>query len=223
MQCQRDVRCRYYEAAMSSPLKTTVYTVGHSNQTMEAFTALLIQSGVSAIADVRSVPYSRYNPQFNREALERSLRDHGISYVYLGKELGARSDDPSCYKDGQVQFPMVARTPLFRLGIDRVILGSTQYRIALMCAEKDPLNCHRSLLVSRDLNDRGVDVVHILSDGQTESYDASMSRLMDEVGVPEEDLYLARQDLIAAAIAKKAGQVAYEDETLAVDADRDTP
>ena len=143
-------------------MEPTVFTIGHSNHRLERFLELLKLHSITAVGDVRSSPYSRYNPQFNREPLDRDLGDVGIAYVYLGKELGARSEDPACYESGRVQYNR-ARTELFQGGLDRVQAGMKNYRLALMCAEKEPLGCHRTILVSRHLSARGVHVTHILA------------------------------------------------------------
>src|SRR5437870_5320444 len=97
-----------------------VLTIGHSTHSMDAFIALLRQHGVTALADVRSAPFSRFNPQFNKEALKHSLKAHGIKYVFLGRELGARSPDRACYENGRVQYARLARTESFHAGLDRV-------------------------------------------------------------------------------------------------------
>ena len=129
----------------------TVFTVGHSTHALDDFLALLLRHGITAIADVRSSPYSRMNPQFNRETLHAALKGAGIAYVFLGAELGARSRDPDCYEDGKVQYDRLARTAAFQRGLARVQQGAAQYRLALMCAEKEPLDCHRTILVARHL------------------------------------------------------------------------
>src|SRR4051812_3181206 len=121
---------------MSNPI--TVYTVGHSTHTIEKFLDLLERNGVTAIADVRSSPFSRHNPQFNKDALSAELKKRGITYVFVGKELGARSDDPSCYEGGKVRYARLAQTSIFKAGIDRMLTGAQKYRVALMCAEKEP-------------------------------------------------------------------------------------
>jgi uncharacterized protein (DUF488 family) len=195
-----------------------VFTIGHSNHPINAFVILLQQHGVTALADVRSAPYSRFAPQFNREALERSLKAHSIKYVFLGRELGARPDDRSCYENGRVQYERLARTDLFRSGLERVIRGASHYRIALMCAEKEPLECHRTLLVARALDELGVAVGHVLADGRLELHDDAMLRLLDMVGLPPEDLFRSRRELIAQAIAKQEERVAYVDEKLIAEA-----
>ena len=200
-----------------STLTNPVFTVGHSTHPIEAFLALLTQHGVTALADVRSTPYSRTNPQFNQETLERHLKEHGIKYVFLGAELGARSNDLTCYEHGRVQYARLARTDLFRAGIDRVIRGTNEYRIALMCAEKEPLDCHRTILVARTLSDLGVVVQHILADGRLESHDATMERLLRVVGLPDHELFRSRDQLIADALFRQEQKVAYVDEKLARD------
>lgn len=192
-----------------------VFTIGHSTHTLEAFVALLHRYGVTVVADVRSTPYSRTNPQFSKEALDHGLKTHGIAYVFLGRELGARSDDPSCYENGRVQYSRLAQSPLFRRGLDRVMRGLRNHRIALMCAEKEPLECHRTLLVARALDERGVPVQHILADSRLESHADAMERLLDVTGVPHQDLFRSRQDLIAEALARQEERVAYVDPALA--------
>jgi len=193
----------------------SVYTIGHSTHSAEVFLALLRQHGVEAVADVRSSPFSRFNPQFNRELLEQFLKANGIRYVFLGKELGARSEDRSCYLDGRVQYGRLAQTPLFQSGLDRVLQGAAKYRVALMCAEKEPLECHRTLLVARALAERGQPVLHIHADGHLESHEAAMERLLDVTGLPKEDLFRSRQELLAEALARQEQQVAYVDEAQA--------
>lgn len=201
----------------------SVLTVGHSNHLIKTFITLLQQHGVSALADVRSAPYSRFVPQFNQEVLKRSLNTYGIKYVFLGRELGARPDDRSCYENGRVQYARLAQTDMFRSGIDRVVRGANDYRVALMCAEKEPLECHRALLVARALDDLGITVEHILPDGRRESHSDAMLRLLKVVRFPSEDLFRSRQELIALALAQQEERIAYVDEKLAVETTGDTP
>ncbi len=194
--------------------KIEVLTIGHSTHAFQRFADLLSAHGVTAIADVRSAPYSRYQPEFNRELLHRSLADTGIAYVFLGTELGARPNDPSLYEDGRVQFDRVAATERFHDGLDRVLQGATRYRLALMCAEKEPLDCHRTLLVGRELEARGVLISHILVDGQLEPSLVAMSRLLRLFKLPEEDLFRTRDDLVAEACRQQSKRIAYVDRDL---------
>jgi uncharacterized protein (DUF488 family) len=200
-----------------------VFTIGHSTHSPEAFASLLRLHGVTAVADVRSSPYSRFNPQFNKDALERDLKAHGVRYVFLGRELGARSEDPSCYERGRVQYSRLARTELFRSGVERVLRGASDYRVALMCAEKEPLECHRTLLIARALKELGVAVYHILADGRAEPYDESMARLLDIVGLPRTDMFRSRDELIAEALSRQEERVAWVDPKQTAEAARETP
>jgi uncharacterized protein (DUF488 family) len=203
--------------------KLSVLTIGHSNHSIEAFLALLHAHDVTALADVRSVPFSRFAPQFNRDALEASLRADGVKYVFLGRELGGRSNDPSCYANGRVQYARLAATNLFAKGIDRIFKGASEHRIALMCAEKDPLDCHRTILVSRALVERDIAVGHILSDGRLEAHGDAMIRLLDSFGLPRDDLFRSRNELIAEALAKQEERVAYIDEGLSNESTEKVP
>lgn len=187
-----------------------IRTVGHSTHSIERFIQLLQQNGVTALADVRSAPYSRFNPQFNREPLRAALKCAEIEYVFLGRELGARSDDPLCYENGMVVYDRLAATALFQRGLDRLVEGARRYDIALVCAEKDPLLCHRTILVSRQLILRGVSVEHILGDGSIETHDAALSRLVRLLGLPERDLFRSRASLIAEAYERQGTAIAYQ-------------
>lgn len=198
-----------------------VFTIGHSTRSIEAFVELLRQHGVTALADVRSIPHSRFNPQFNKDTLKRSLRSYGIEYVFLGRELGARTDDQSCYENGRVQYARLARTGLFRSGLERVMNGAHKHHIALMCAEKEPLECHRTLLVARALVERGVTVDHILADGRLESHKEALVRLLSIVGLPRDDLFRSRDELIADALMRQEERIAFVDEKQSTDAGGD--
>jgi uncharacterized protein (DUF488 family) len=186
---------------------------------LENFVGLLCQHGVTAVADVRSVPYSRFQPQFNRETLMGALKERGITYVFLGKELGARSDDKTCYENGRVQYRRLVKTDAFRSGLERVRMGSENHRIALMCAEREPLECHRTLLVGRELMAAGIPVVHIHADGHLESHEDAVWRLIKLVGLPEEDLFRSQAELIEKAYAAQEERVAYVNEHFVPEAD----
>src|SRR5580693_951112 len=138
-------------------MRKTLFTIGHSTHSLEHFVNLLTKHVVQAVADVRSVPYSRRNSQFNRKPLMQHLQASGIAYVFLGKELGARSNNPACYVDRKVQYNYLAEEPEFREGIGRLEKGIDAFRVALMCAERDPLTCHRTLLVCRKLRSRDLE------------------------------------------------------------------
>src|SRR5579875_850296 len=162
-----------------------VFTIGYANRSIEQFIALLRDNSITAVADVRSIPFSRSSPEFNKDSLKQSLDHVGVAYVFLGKELGARTEDAECYSFGRVEYDRLAATSLFQAGLDRIQRGSLTRRIALMCAEKEPFDCHRCILVGRHLSERGLRIVHILGDGQLEEHSATMRRLMQFLRVSD--------------------------------------
>jgi uncharacterized protein (DUF488 family) len=164
--------------AMVESKGNILYTIGHSNHKIEDFINLLKRCGVTCVADVRTAPYSRYCPQFNKDALAAALQADGIAYMFLGKELGGRPGDPSCYENGCVDFQRLAEREEFKQGIERLVADVSKYRIALMCAEKDPLECHRTILISRHLKKHSIHIKHILTDGGIEDHTEAERRLI---------------------------------------------
>ena len=144
----------------------TVWTVGHSNHTVEKLIELLQQHRIDVVADVRTSPYSAYSTQFNKDELQLSLAAAGIRYVFLGAELGGRPSDPAMYDDdGRVRYDLVSASSTYLDGIERLVRGVEQYRVALLCGEEDPISCHRRRLVGRTLIERGLLLEHIRGDG----------------------------------------------------------
>ena len=131
--------------------QATIFSIGHSNHSIDKFLSLLESSDINMVVDVRSAPFSRMFPQFNQETLKKSLSEASIGYLFLGEQIGGRSNDPDDYQDGQVLYKALANKEAFKTGIERLKEGSAKYRIALMCSEKEPLDCHRTLLVSQAL------------------------------------------------------------------------
>jgi uncharacterized protein (DUF488 family) len=190
-------------------LAAEVFTIGHSVHSQERFGALLRGAGVTAIADVRSAPYSRRHPQFNRETLRAALQAEGIAYVFLGRELGGRPSGPQFYTAGVADYEKMAQSPAFREGLDRIIDGARTYRVALMCSERDPLHCHRCLLVSRALAEQGVRVSHILDDGSRVGHAEIEDRLLDVASQDTADLFASRPERLAAAYREYGRKVAF--------------
>jgi uncharacterized protein (DUF488 family) len=148
----------------------TIFSIGHSNQSIEAFLALLRQYQIQVLVDVRSSPYSRYVPQFNSVPLAVAVRQVGIRYMFMGKELGGRPDGGEFYDtDGHVLYNRVAEASFFLDGINRLKKGGRTYRVAIMCSEEDPTVCHRHLLIGRVLAKQGVDLRHIRGDGHMQT------------------------------------------------------
>jgi uncharacterized protein (DUF488 family) len=186
-----------------------VWTIGHSTHPLESFLALLATHQIDAIGDVRSEPFSARRPEYSRESLRTTLAARGIAYVFLGRELGARPRDDAMYADGRVQFDRLARTPRFEEGIVRVQKGLSGYRLALLCAEGDPLLCHRSLLIAPALVAEGVEVMHIRPDGRLESQAEAMERLLELHHLPPRDVFGEQTELLELATSRQEGRIAF--------------
>ena len=209
---------------MNDAATNPIFTIGHSNMDALAFVKLLQQHKIQTVADVRSSPYSQYTPQFNREVLQATLKQAGISYVFLGDELGARRSEREVYENGQAVYERIAETPLFKSGLERVLSGAKKFRIALMCAEKDPLTCHRTILVCRNLKQRApnilsaesaakLEIQHIHSDGHLESQAEAEKRLLVTLKFPTEDFFRSQQEILDEAYALQGKKIAFTEET----------
>jgi uncharacterized protein (DUF488 family) len=181
-----DARC---EKQMRSAPNTDgsavrLVSVGHSNHEWPAFVALLRRAGVTALADVRSSPYSGRYPYFNREPLASGLRNEGIAYVFLGDLLGGRPGQPSLYDDdGRVNYERVRQTEAFQRGLEQLTHGLNGNTVAFLCSEEDPLQCHRGLMIAPALSERGLPPHHLRKDGSLESNAQMEHRLLRETGV----------------------------------------
>lgn len=188
----------------------TILTIGHSRHPLERFVALLEGEGATAVADVRSAPVSRFSPQFNKNALAASLAAQDIGYAFLGKELGGRPERPEMYTEGVADYERMAATPEFRSGITRLLEGAQRERVALMCSEADPLDCHRCLLVARALAEAGVNIGHILASGGIMPHAEVEERLLQLANLAEPGLLpSSRDERLAEAYRARARKVAY--------------
>lgn len=190
----------------------TLYTIGYGNTLIETFISLLEVNNIEFICDVRSYPYGGYIPDYSRDKLEETLKKINIQYLFLGKELGGRFDDPSCYINNQVDYDLVAKTALFKEGIQRIISGTKKFTIALMCAEKDPINCHRSLLITRHITSRHNKIMHIHHDGKLETHNEFEIRLQNLSGVENMPLFEdeeSKKETLHNAYKKHSKKVAY--------------
>lgn len=159
------------------PDERRVWTIGHSNHAIDTLLELLRRHRIEALFDVRSYPTSKFARQFDRRALERSVSEAGLAYVFLGRELGGRPSGAQFYDaDGRVDYRRVARSDPFRRGIGELGERAARSRVAILCAEEDPLHCHRRRLVGRVLVERGMGVEHIRGDGSVEAEAAVAAR-----------------------------------------------
>ena len=186
-----------------------IYSVGHSNYGADKFAEILRSFSIEVVVDVRSAPYSRYCPQFNKETIEQLLRDSGIKYLFLGNELGARPTDRTSYANGRVSFDELRSSECFRQGIYRLLDGVNKSNVAMMCSEKEPINCHRAILISRILSEKGISVRHILNETETLAHKDLEAMLLKKFKVEEtlfdtpssirsdiEEVYKKQEDLI---------------------------
>lgn len=148
----------------------SIYTIGHSNHTLDAFLDLLRLHRIEVLIDTRSAPYSRFAPQFNKDALKAAVLGQGMRYGFYGRELGGRPEGDEFYDaQGHVLYGEVEKSPPFQEGLARLMGGAANCRVALLCSEEDPNVCHRRLLVTRILDGVGIEVAHIRGDGRLES------------------------------------------------------
>ena len=155
-----------------------IKTIGHSNHPIERFVALLKAGGVERLVDVRSTPWSRRHPQFGRDKLAKSLAEAGIAYVHEGAALGGKPE-------GGAGYDQLAARPEFKSALDRVIDGASETTQCLMCAEKEPLDCHRTVLVSRRLAERGVAIEHLLADGSMRPHHEVEETVLGKEAAPD--------------------------------------
>jgi uncharacterized protein (DUF488 family) len=142
-----------------------IYTVGHSTHSWEDFLKLLAAHDIEVVADVRSKPYSRFNPQFNRDALASGLEEAGRRYLFLGKELGGKPQDPDRPLADELVWEYIRSRPQFKEGLTKLLGEARHAKVCLLCAEADPARCHRGQLLAPELEGQGVEVRHILADG----------------------------------------------------------
>ena len=199
-----------------------LFTVGHSILDFENFAALLKDHAVQLVADVRSLPQSARLPHFSQPAFENLLRAEGLDYLFLGEELGGRPDDPDAYRpDGVVDFTVRRKSYAFRAGLERLQNELPGRSVAMMCAEEDPLECHRFLMVCPELTKLGVFPLHIRKGSQIETQETAENRLLASTGfegIAANTLFPeARTDALENAYRLQAERFAYRVKPLALD------
>lgn len=182
-----------------------IFTIGYGGRSLDDFLSLLEQFQVEYLVDVRSKPYSKFQPEFSAEALKRRLREAGIRYVFMGDRLGGRPDIPSCYTpDGRIDYTKLAGKEFYLNGINRLHKAwKGGHRIVLMCSEKKPEDCHRSKLIGRTLTEANIEVLHIDEEGKLLTQQAVMLRLTngqlplfgnDDIGQTSRKSYLDKNN-----------------------------
>lgn len=190
-------------------MKDLIYTIGYSSFNIEDFINTVKSYNITAIVDVRSSPYSKFKPEFNREKFKESLKENNIEYVFLGQECGARIEAAECYKDGRVDFSLVSNNAKFISGLSRIKNGMKNYTIALMCAEKDPLVCHRTILISRNLIKHNIIIKHILDSLTYESHKDVERRLLKKYKLDQPEMFRSEQQRLDDAYERQGKKIAY--------------
>lgn len=164
----------------SSTLPIPIYTIGYGERTLAAFIALLQRYRIAYLVDVRTAPYSRFKPEFSKTQLVEALRQAEIKYIFMGDQLGGRPTDPACYTEGYVDYEKVAATVAYQQGLVRLRTAFIQQqRIALMCSEGRPEQCHRSKLIGESLTQQTIPIVHIDEADEEQSQASIIARLTD--------------------------------------------
>ncbi|HVY13065.1 MAG TPA: DUF488 domain-containing protein [Alphaproteobacteria bacterium] len=187
-----------------------LYTIGHSNHSFEAFLKLLQAEGVEAVADVRSMPMSRFNPQFNQKNLRQALQDAGLHYLFFGDSLGGHPRGPSGERFAHVPYDERVKMEGFQQGLQRLKTLAKEKRVAAMCAEKHPLNCHRALLVARALAEEDFPIRHILAGGTLITQEDLENALLRWTGQATPDLFFNRAQALSQAYRQRKGMGTYK-------------
>ena len=196
---------------MEAPKANPIHTVGHSNMSAEELVGMLKQRGITQVIDVRSTPYSRYVPHFNRDNIRATLERNGTGYTHMGDALGGRPQDDRLYdRDGRANYELMAQEKTFQDRVRQMEEMTEDSHILLMCTEADPMRCHRTLLVSQELASRGADIIHLMRDGQQESHEETMEKLLELWKfLRDGDTGMTRRQLIKEAVRNQAAEVAY--------------
>lgn len=187
-----------------------IYTIGYSSYTRSSLIKTLYKHDVKAVIDVRSSPFSSIYKDFNRSPLKAELNQKNIYYVFLGAECGARVEDRSCHTNGKVDFQKVNKLPSFKKGITRILSGSEIFNVTLFCAEKDPITCHRMILVCRELAKYDVEIKHILPNCDIESHDEAEARLLAKLGLNQMHFFKSKEEVLEEGYKIQGEKIAYD-------------
>ena len=204
-------------------LSKCIFTVGYSgyHQDLRRFLSDLRTHGINVVVDVRTSPYSKYTAEFNRETISAFLKANGLKYVFMGHELGARPRDESCYVNGVVDYDRIRAAGFFQEGLTRIMEGIKKgYTISLMCAEKDPICCHRNILVAHSLSHHGIAIKHLIQlvpgePAVAEEAVDTESRLLEECDMDQlaqGDFFMTNEERIEKAYRARFKEIAYRED-----------
>jgi len=191
-----------------------IFTIGYSGTEIDGFLDKLAMNKIDVVCDVRSTPYSIYKPDFSRREFRKHLNSASIKYAFFGEQLGARPKDRSVYVRGQAKYDKIAETAYFTEGLERLREGSKKLNLALVCSEKDPIDCHRACLVCHNLEDMRERIFHIHTNGELEKQDQFEKRLVDLHKLTPSPLFQRSGDweiAVSEAYKKQASCIAYRE------------
>ena len=200
-----------------------LFTIGHTNHSREDFLKLLKQHEITYLLDVRSTPFSQYTSQYNKDVISEFLQKSGITYCHMGKFFGARPEDKSLYtKENYLDFEKMRASELFKKGFDNVMKGLADgNNIVLMCTEKDPMDCHRAIMVARGFELQGIDANHILPDGKLQTQKELDARLLDRYFADRHQMSflsniseIPEEELLVEAYRKRNAEIGYHNDSL---------
>ncbi len=187
-----------------------LYTIGYSSYKIASFIEILKTNKIDIIVDVRSSPFSRFYSDYNKEQLHKMLKNNGLRYLFLGDKLGARIQAPECYNsDGKAVYEKISKHPIFIEGLKRLKKGIIKYQVALLCAEKDPLNCHRNILICKNMKSNDLDIFHILANGVIEKNIFTEIRLLKLHNLFEDDMFLTYEERLNQAYFQQGDKIAF--------------
>jgi uncharacterized protein (DUF488 family) len=178
-----------------------IRTIGYAGHTRDSLLARLKIEHVTAVADIRTYKNSSYWTAFDSDSFGSFLRDNGIAYVFLGDQLGGKPRNPALYPDGKLDYERMAATDGFQAGLDRLERGASKFELCIMCAEKDPMDCHRGLIVAPEMQKRGMDFRHLLADGSSEPHAETEARMIAATNTDGPDLFADPSDTLYRAYA----------------------
>ena len=179
---------------------STLYSIGHGNKSFEEFNRELLSFDIQYLIDVRTKPFSKWNPSFNQDMLKCLLQRNGYTYVYMGDSIGGMPIDPSCYTDGHIDYSKVREKDFFRKGFDRLLTATEkELRVAIMCSESEPEKCHRSKLIGQELLKHNISLNHIIGVGKSQSQETVMAILTKGAGTMTlfgEETFVSRKSYV---------------------------
>ena len=157
----------------------TLFTIGYGNLEIKNFIEIVKKNNIEIICDIRSQPYSSYSPAYSQEPLKKVIKENSIKYIFMGDSLGGRSEDMDCYENNRINYEILSQKKTFQDGLDRLLEGLNKYKIAIMCSEKDPEKCHRTLLVARYIKNKHSNIVHIHHNDSLEKHSEFEKRIIN--------------------------------------------